>query len=232
MKPPCRHKSTWRFSFTFYTMSIRMKRLAIIGAGELGQQIAQHVTQTSAYQVTGFFDDFAAVGSTTRHGPVLGTTASTQTAFNQHVFDEILLGIGYKHLGVRQRLYENLATHVPFGYFVHPTTYVDPSVTLGAGVFISPGCILDLNATLAANTFLYPGCIISHDSRVGAHSFLAPGVRIAGQTQVGMRCFLGISTTIVDNCTLGDDVRTGGGTVVTRSLPEAGTYVGIPARKL
>ncbi|WP_324675972.1 acetyltransferase [Hymenobacter sp. GOD-10R] len=209
-----------------------MKRLAIIGAGELGQQIAQHVTQIGAYQVAGFFDDSIAVGRVTQHGLVLGPIHSARTAFEQGVFDELLLGIGYKHIAARQRLYEELAAHIVFGRFVHPSTYVDPSATLGAGVFISPGCVLDLNVTLEANTFLYANCLISHDSLIGAHSFLAPGVRLAGRVQIASRCFLGIGTTIIDNCTLGPDVRTGGGTVVTRDLLEAGIYVGAPARKL
>jgi len=209
-----------------------MKRLAIIGAGELGQQIAQHVTQAGAYQVAGFFDDVAAANTATPRGLVLGPTTSVQSVFEHGVFDELLLGIGYKHLAARQSLYEALAAHIPFGRFVHPAAYIDPSATLGAGVFISPGCVLDLNAALGANTFLYASCLISHDSLIGAHSFLAPGVRLAGHVQVGSRCFLGIGTTIIDNCTLGSDVRTGGGTVVTRDLLAAGTYVGVPARKL
>lgn len=219
-------------SFDIAAMSIHTKRLAIIGAGELGQQIAQHVTQTGTYRLTGFFDDFAAAGSATRHGLVLGSVASARVEFGKGAFDEIFLAIGYKHLASRQQLYEELAAHIPFGSFVHPAAYVDPSATLGAGTFLSPGCVLDLNVVLEANTFLYPGCVVSHDSRIGAHSFLAPGVRIAGQVQVGARCFLGIGTTIIDNCTLADDVRTGGGTVVTHSLLEAGTYVGVPHRKL
>jgi sugar O-acyltransferase (sialic acid O-acetyltransferase NeuD family) len=209
-----------------------MKRLAIIGAGTLGQQIAQHVTQSGTYQVAGFFDDFAATGKLTPNGSVLGPAVAARGAFEQGRFDEVLLGIGYNHMSTRQRLYENLAAHLPFGKFIHPAAYVDPSAKVEAGTFISPGCVLDLNVTLSPNVFLYSGCIVAHDAYIGSHTFLAPGVRMAGHVRVGARCFLGIGTTIIDHCNLGPDVRTGGGTVVTHDLCAAGTYVGVPARRL
>jgi len=206
-------------------------RMAIIGAGALGQQLAQHLRQCGR-PVVGFFDDVLPIGFTSG-GPVLGPLAELEPAFAAGHFDELLLGIGYQHLPARARLFEQLsAVGLPFGQFVHPSAYVDVSVRLGPGVFISPGCVLDLNVTLEANVLLYPGCVIAHDTKVGAHTLLAPAVRLAGRVRVGERCFLGIGTTIIDSVEIGADVLTGGGAVVVRSLPEAGTYVGVPAQRL
>lgn len=206
-------------------------RVAIIGAGALGRQMAQHLRQQGR-RVAGFFDDTLPVGATAA-GTVLGPVAAAIQAYASGAFDELLLGIGYQHMGRRQQVFEQLlAAGLPFGRFVHTSAYVDSSVVLGPGAFISPGCVLDLNVQLAANVLLYTGCIIAHDTQVGAHTLLAPGVRLAGRVQVGVRCFLGIGTTVVDSLELGADVRTGGGTVVTQSLPEPGAYVGVPARRL
>ncbi|QNH61463.1 NeuD/PglB/VioB family sugar acetyltransferase [Hymenobacter sediminicola] len=205
-------------------------RVAIIGAGALGQQLAQHLRQQGR-RVAGFFDDTLPVGATAG-GTVLGTTSAAAQAYTSGIFDELLLGVGYEHMGRRQQLFEQLqAAGLPFGGFVHASAYVDSSVVLGPGVFISPGCVLDLNVRLDANVLLYTGCIVAHDTHIGAHTLLAPGVRLAGRVQVGVRCFLGIGTTVIDSLKLGADVRTGGGTVVIDNLPEPGTYVGVPARR-
>lgn len=221
-----------RLSSPFYfLLRLPMKNLAIIGAGALGQQIAQHVSQQQAYAVVGFFDDTMPTGTVTTHGPVLGSLEAVTASFKKSLFDEVLLAIGYRHLVRRQQLYEELAPTVPFGRFVHPAAYVDASAYIGPGVFISPGCVIELNVRVEANVFLYTSCVLAHDSVICAHTFLAPGVQLASHVRVGQRCFLGIGTTIIENCTLADDVRTGGSTTVLKSLPK-GSYVGTPARLL
>ncbi|MBC6697803.1 acetyltransferase [Hymenobacter sp. BT190] len=212
-------------------MSDSSKRTAIVGAGALGQQLAQHLRQCGQ-AVAGFFDD-ELLGHSTPEGIVLGPVAAASAAFAAGQYEELLLGVGYRHLAARGRLFEELcAQGLPFGRFVHPSAYIDASVTLGNGVCIWPGCLLDLNVHLADNVLLYPGCIVAHDTRIGAHSLLAPGVRLAGRIRVGERCFLGVGSTVLDSLELADDVRTGGGTVVINSLLEPGTYVGVPARML
>lgn len=206
-------------------------RTAIIGAGALGQQFAQHLRQTAPWQVAGFFDDYHT--SSSGPDPVLGKSTDVITAYAAGQFDNLLLGIGYHHMDRRKQLFDEMTVAgVPFACFVHPTAYVDFSAVLAPGVFISPGCVLDLNVQVEANAILYPGCIVAHDSQIGAHSILAPGVRLAGRVSIGERCFLGIGTTIIDSCTLVANVRTGGGAVLIHDAVTSGTYVGVPARQL
>ncbi|QKG51622.1 hypothetical protein [Hymenobacter sp. BRD67] len=206
-------------------------RVAVIGAGSLGQQVAQHLQQTAGWAVAGFFDDFAAPATITVHGPVLGRIEAIEAAFASGTFDALLMGIGYNHLAVRQQLFERLVAHVPFASFVHPAAYVDHSAVVEPGCFVSPGCVLDLNVHLGPNTFLYPGCVVAHDTTLVGHSFLAPAVRLAGHVTVQHRCFLGIGTIVIDNLRLEEDIRTGGGATVVHHLTTPGTYIGTPAKK-
>jgi sugar O-acyltransferase (sialic acid O-acetyltransferase NeuD family) len=181
----------------------------------------------------GFFDDTLEPGTTTAGGVVLGPISSVAAAYANQQFDMMLMGIGYKHLRWRQQMFEELsASGIPFGSFVHPAAIINLNVQLGAGCVILAGCILDINVLIGENVFMYPGCIIAHDSKLLGHSFLAPACRLAGEVTVAERCFLGIGTTIIDNLQIGPDVRTGGGAVVVRNLPEPGTYAGVPARRL
>ena len=207
-----------------------MRRLAIIGSGDLGEQIAWHAANDNQYQVVGFFDDFAEMG-VARHGlPVLGKVADVRTSYANGVFDELLLAIGYKHFEQRMLIFDSLNNEIPFGRLIHSSAYVDDSVKLGRGVIIYPGCVVDMKVHINDNVLLNAGVVVAHDTTIGSHSFLSPGVKLAGFVTVGNCVSLGIGTCVIDNIHLVDFVRTGAGAVVTENLTEPGLYLGIPAR--
>lgn len=198
-----------------------MKKLAIIGAGDLGQQIAYHATD-SDYQVVGFFDDFQA--------NVLGKITEVSDAFEKGLFDELMIGIGYKHMDVRADLFEKFYGSIPFAKIIHSSSYIDPSCQIGEGTFIYPGCTLDMNVVIGQNVSLNASCTIAHDSEVGSHTMLSPGVIVSGFVKIGQQINLGTGTKVIDNIEISKGVRTGAGAVVTENLVNPGLYVGVPAR--
>ena len=50
------------------------------------------------------------------------------------------------------------------------------------------------------------------------------------KTKVGKRVFLGSDTMLVAPVELGDDARTGAGSVVTKDVPDGMLALGVPAR--
>lgn len=205
-----------------------MKRLAIIGSSDLGQQIAYHAVADKHYLPVGFFDDFQAVGAI-RHGlPVLGGVEDVLRTFQEGQFDCLMIGIGYKHLGFRRQVYERFSGGIPFGTIVHSSSYVDAGSTVGQGTIIYPGCTVDFNSHIGENALLNAGCIVAHDSRIGPNSFLSPGVNVAGFVEVSGEVILGIGTIVIDNIKIASGVRTAGGTVVAKDLTEPGLYAGVP----
>jgi len=205
-------------------------RLALMGAGHLGQLLAHHA-MASGWQIAGFFDDTMPVGHATALGPVLGGTAQAKQSFDAGQFDAVIVAIGYKHFAFRQRLFDGLvAEGVPIGTIIHPSCFVDSSAQIGQGSVLLPGCTIDAHSTLGPNVLLNTGCIVAHDTAIAAHTFLGPGVSLAGFIQIGERCFLGIGTIVIDGIAIASGTQTGGGTVVTRSIEVPGLYVGSPAR--
>lgn len=204
-----------------------MKTLAIIGAGHLGQQIAHYAVKDGHYGKIVFFDDVTQEKQILEH-PVLGKTNAVQRAFADSLFDEALIGIGYHHLPVRQRLFETL--DVPFGRIIHSSSWMDPSAKVAQGCVIYPGCHLDAQVVIRENTILNIGCTVAHDTVVGPHNFLSPRVALAGFIKTGARCILGINSTVIDSIIIADDVKLGGGTVVIKNLETRGLYVGNPQR--
>ena len=207
-----------------------MQRLAIIGAGDLGAQIAHHANSSELYKPVGFFDDSLPV-DTIKHGfPILGRTDTVKKLFEEDLFDVLMIGLGYKHFQLREQLYNNFIDSIPFATIIHRSCYVDETCKIGEGTIVYPGCILDTNVVIEQNVLLNIGCNVAHDTVIGKHSFLSPAVKIAGFVKIGEKVSLGINTTVIDNITISNNIRTGGGAVVTKNLEQPGLYVGLPAQ--
>ena len=207
-----------------------MKRIAIIGAGDLGQLIAYHAINDSGYEVVGFFDDTLAPGMIIDKIKVIGNINDIMTSFLDGMFDGLMIGIGYKHMDFRQHVFEKFVSLIPFANIIHSSCYIDSSCTIGKGVFILPGTILDKGCIIGNNVLLNTGVVVAHDSIIHAHSFIAPAVKIAGFTTIGSKCFLGINATILNNLTICDEVIVGGGSLINKSIIKSGIYIGIPAK--
>ena len=205
-------------------------RIAIIGAGDLGCQIA-HIARQSGYNIVGFYDDFYKKSIVVNNLPLLGTV--DDIVKTREKFDSIVIGIGYKHFSVRNSLYMILKEHhIPLATIIHYTAYIDNTAVIGEGTIIQAKVVIDKNCKIGNNVFVNISSTIAHDSSIGDHSFLAPCVSIAGATQIGRCSFIGINATIINRLQLPDNVVVGAGAVVVDSLKEPGTYVGVPAHKI
>lgn len=207
-----------------------MKRLAIIGAGDLGVQLAHLARKTGKYEPVAFFDDSCNAGTLIAGIPVHGGLVTLDEASSLPSFDELIIAIGYRHLEFRQQLFEQLRDRFRFATLVDPTALVDPTCIITEGSVVYAGCVLDMNSKVEGNTLLNVGCVVAHDSKIGAGCFLSPAVKIAGFVQLEASVSLGIGTTVIDNVRIGSGVRTGAGAVVINDLLEPGLYVGVPAR--
>ena len=206
-----------------------MKTLAIIGSGDLGQQIAHYALSDNHYTKVVFFDDF--ITEKEVNGiEIIGNSSTIEKCFEEHFFDEIIIGIGYKHLAVKKEIYTSLVSKIPFGKVVHSSCWVDVSAKIEAGCVVYPGCLIDANAIIKANTILNIGCTIAHDTTISSHCFLSPRVAVAGFVNIQEQCVLGINATIIDGISIVAKTQIGGGTVVIKSIEKSGLYVGNPAK--
>lgn len=208
-----------------------MKKVAILGAGHLGQQIAHHCVQNKLYNAICFFDDYVKNNQQVYGLTVIGTFDEVITYFNKGFFDCIIIAVGYLHYDIRNRLFDKFNNLIPFASIIHTTSSIDSSSKIGKGVFIYPGCIIDSNVCIEDNVIVNIGCKIAHDTTIKKHTILAPGVNIAGFVNVGESVHLGIGTIIIDNITICNNVKTGGGAVIVKDIHEPGLYYGLPAKK-
>ena len=207
-----------------------MKRLGIVGAGDLGIQLAHLARKTRSYEPVAFFDDSLCAGRLIGGVPVHGPLAAVDDASFSPPFDELVIAIGYRHLAFRQQLFEQLRMRYRFATLIDPNAVLDPTCIIGEGAAVYAGCIVDMNCEIGCNALLNVGCVVAHDSKVGAGCFLSPAVKLAGFVELEPSVTLGIGTIVIDSIRIATGVRTGAGAVIINHLQEPGLYVGVPAR--
>ena len=207
-----------------------MKKLAIIGAGDLGQQIAYYAINDKQYNVVGFFDDTISKGIDVMNIPILGNISYIKESFLANDFDCLLIGIGYRHMSFRKKIFNSLIEIVPFTTFIHSSSHVEKSAKIEAGSIVFPQNIIDHNVIIHQNVLVNIGCSISHDSHINSHTFLSPRVAIAGFCKIGSQNIIGINSTIIDNINTVEKTQLGGATVLIENTIKEGLYVGSPAR--
>lgn len=129
------------------------------------------------------------------------------------------------------------------------------SCEIGSGVYLSRGCLLQANEgaslSIAPGVFFNENVRIVVQERVGIgegtlfgpnvcvydhdHVFDADGVHAdlkSAPTTIGEHCWIGANALVTRGAIVADRVCVGGGSVVTRALPEKGVYVGSPAKKI
>ncbi len=111
-------------------------------------------------------------------------------------------------------------------------SFLDEAHSVGAGTIVAPGSIVSTNVTIGSHVLINLGVSVSHDAVIGDFVTVSPGVTIAGGVVLGNGCFVGAGASLVDGTSLAEGVLVGAGAVVTKSISEPGTYVGVPARRI
>ena len=203
------------------------RRLAIIGASALGQQLKGHAEATGLYDVVGFFDDFAHPSR-----DVIGKTGDVERAFEVGAFDCLAIGVGYKAMSFRDEMTLKWANRIPLARIIHASAVVDASAKIGEGVVLLANAVLDQRVELGSNCFLSLAATISHDTVIGDSTYISPKATVCGNCKIGERVFLGAGCVIRDGITICDDAVIGAGAVVVKDVVFPGVHAGNPARQL
>lgn len=213
----------------FAASPVRTESLVIIGGGGHALVVAEAAGLTKLH-VAGFVDDQAAAHiAAGEHTLVhLGTLEQLDRLAGR----PWLIALG--DIGLRRRILERLDQSGIGGNartVVHPTAFVSPSATLGRGVYVGPLAIVHSRARVEDHAVVNSGAIVEHDCAIGANSHVAPGVAMGGGVRVGPDTLVGMGSRILPRLTIGTRCTIGAGAIVTRSVSDGSTVVGVPARE-
>ncbi len=201
-----------------------MSDLIIIGASGHAEVLAD-IAIKSGYNLVGFLDDNEAITE------VLGykKLGKISDCLKYKSTCDFVIGIGNN--AVRKRIAEEYP-ELNFVTLIHPTASIGLNVTIDKGTVVMPMAVMNACATIGKHSTINSGAVVEHDCKVGDFCLIAPHATLCGVVQVGNEVHIGAGAVINQVLTICDNVTIGSGSVVTKSIAEPGTYVGVPAKKI
>lgn len=202
-----------------------MSSLLIFGAGGHGRVVADAAIAAGQWLrvLASDRDPARCTGELLAGVPLLPAYAATAAAGAIHV----AIGNGASRAREIAALPAGLLATV-----VHPLASVSRHASLGPGCFVAAQAVVGPKAVLGVSVIVNHGAVVDHDVGVGDFSHIAPLAALGGGAQLGRRVLVGSGASVLPGVRIGDDVVIGAGAVVSRDLPVAGTYAGVPARRL
>lgn len=210
-----------------------MKKIAIIGAGGFGREVKVLVdainAQNEKFEFIGYWDDSATKRTMINGYPVLGSIDDLNK-IDEALCIAIAIGAPATKKMILNRLTSNL---ISFPNLIHPTVQLSSdAIVLGMGNIITGGCILTCNIQLGNFVILNLMCTVGHDTVIEDYCSFMPGVNISGEVLIREAVYVGTGAKIINQLEIGTNSIVGAGAVVSKSLPENCTAVGIPAKPI
>lgn len=200
-----------------------MKNVIIVGAGGHARVIAD-IVRCRGDRVLGFLDDHTQAG--TQDIPVLGTLKDYVN------YPDACFIVGIGNAAIRRKVAQSMAG-VAWYTAIHPSAVVSGmNVSIGQGTAVMAGAVINTGATIGEHCIINTASVVEHDNAIGEFSHISVGVKLAGTVTVGADTWVGIGAVVSNNLNICGGCTIGAGAVVVRSIPEPGTYVGVPARRM
>lgn len=210
-----------------------MNKIAIIGAGGFGREVKTLIDDINKYQksfeLIGFFDDDIEKGNIVNGLEVLGNLKSlNEIDYNL----SLALGVGTPI--VKQKIIDKLSNkYIDFPNLIHHSVVIsNDDVKMGKGNIICAGCIITCNINLEDFITFNLACTIGHDTKINSYSSFMPSVNVSGEVTIDEKVYVGTGAKIINQLSIGKNTIVGAGAVVSKSLPENCTAVGVPAKPI
>lgn len=181
------------------------------------------------YEIVGFFDDDNSLPKTINGLPYLG---SIDDLLKSSEPLSLALGIGIPE--VKSKIIERLKDK-KFNYpvLIHPNVLIgDDGVKINQGTIICAGVIITCNINIGAFVTLNLCCTVGHDTSIKDYSSFMPSVNISGEVEIMEKVYVGTGAKIINQLQIGKNTVVGAGAVVSKTLPDNCTAVGIPAKPI
>ncbi|MDY0278746.1 MAG: acetyltransferase [Acholeplasma sp.] len=198
-----------------------VKELIIIGNGTHSKVVSE-IAVENGYTVIGFIESSSDKKNT------LGTLSDLDQIKIKYPNAFFFIALGSNE--IRKEIAEKHPDLV-YATLISKNAYVSASASIKEGTVIMHRAVVNTNATIGSHSIVNTGAIIEHDNKIGNFTYITSGVTVGSSTTIGDLCLIGMNSTIRNNIHITSNVTIGMGGVVTRSIDEAGIYIGIPAKK-
>jgi len=208
-----------------------MKKLLIVGAGDLGRETYQWARdiekrEGKKWDLIGFLDDDShALDKYNQADRIVGSVSGYQPQPGE----ELVVAIGDP--AVKSGLYYDLLSKgAVFTSIIHPTVLLPDEYNFGKDVIIGPGSIVSINVTIADCVVVNTLTVVGHDVVIGTGSVISDYCDLMGHASLGERVFLGSGAQILPYIKVGNDSKVGAGSVCIRNVKANTSVFGNPAK--
>lgn len=199
-----------------------MKKLIIIGASGHGKVVAD-IAIKNGYEKIEFLDDDESLQSCGRY-PVLGKSQDVKK-----IIGDVIVAIG--NAKIRQRIQESI-DNGRLSTLIHPDAVISDDVEIGKGSVIMAGAVVNPGTVIGAGCIINTSSSIDHDCTVHDYVHISIGSHVAGTVEIGRCTWIGAGATVSNNVKICSNCMIGAGAVVVGDIRNAGTYIGVPARRI
>lgn len=210
-----------------------MDNIAIFGAGGFGREVKTLIDAINKikpqYNFLGFYDDAHPVGDIVNGFPVLGGINEIN-----HITEHLSLVIAIGDPSTKKNIISKIENkNINYPTLIHPSVLIsDDFVKIGKGNIICAGTIMTCNIEIKDFIILNLMCTVGHDTLIENYSSFMPSVNISGEVHIQEGVYIGTGAKIINQLEIGQYTIVGAGAVVSKSLPEHCTAVGIPAKPI
>ncbi len=118
-----------------------------------------------------------------------------------------------------------------FYTFIHPSSYVARSASIGHGCAILANTAIHSNVVIGNHCSILANSTVGHDTQIGDYNYISPHVAMGSNNRVGCANFFGLNSTFNNYISIGDHCFVGMASVVVKSLSSGAKVVGNPAKE-
>jgi UDP-N-acetylbacillosamine N-acetyltransferase len=205
-----------------------MENLIIIGAGGHGRVAADCARSMKAFSSIQFLDENFPERTTNLDWSIIGKSDEWSKYKKDAVF---FVAIGNNEQ--RMKLLSILkADNVKITNLIHPNATLSKTVEIGVGNCVFAHAVVNAATVIADGCIINTSATIDHDGKLNNGVHISPGANLAGQVEIGKLTWIGIGANVIQGISIAQNVIIGAGSTVIRNINNAGTFVGLPARKI
>ncbi len=142
---------------------------------------------------------------------------------------EIIMGTGEPE--TRRKLFEKVkADGMALPALVHPDVYIPESSRIGQGVVIQMGSFISCNVEIGDYVLIQPNVSVCHDDIIEEGCVISGFCNIAGAVRIGKYTYLGLSASVRQRISIGENSIVGMGAVVVGNVEDEMVVMGNPAK--
>lgn len=206
-----------------------MKKLVIIGTGEISKVVSEYFQKDSTYEIVAYAENNDYIKKDSFNNLKIFPLETIEDFFSP-LECEIFVALGNGQLNYcRTKIYNYVKK---LGYkcasYISSRAFVWDNVPIGENCLILENNVIQPYTAIGNNVFMWSGNHLGHSSQINNNCFISSHVVISGMCIIGENTFIGVNSTIADNITIGRDNYIAMATAINKNTDDNSIYKGNP----